>query len=279
MESYCLSCKTKTEMVNPVETVTKNGRSALKGSCSNCSKNVSKMIKGPATIKHPVKLKENVVDDSNLSKKPEQTGGLILPASVIIPLALKMSLPFLVAGLEPLLKLAGLALASYLIKRFELFGLIGQGMNIVGLLGMLAMETNPYRRILLKIDIALKAHELLASIKDKFIGNRKKAVTAKLRSSKKDIETIVQRLPDLDGLEDEELANIAEADGKKLDSLIKSLDKLYTEQAQADSTDQDADQSEEQTGGEVEEPEEIEEVKKTTRGKLVIRGSTKKGSS
>jgi hypothetical protein len=34
---YCMSCKAKREMKNPVKTKMKNGRPAIKGLCSKCS--------------------------------------------------------------------------------------------------------------------------------------------------------------------------------------------------------------------------------------------------
>ncbi len=37
MEAYCMKCKTKQEMKNTEQIIMKNGRPAMKGSCSVCS--------------------------------------------------------------------------------------------------------------------------------------------------------------------------------------------------------------------------------------------------
>ena len=36
MEAYCVKCKAKREMVDPVEGATKNGRPITKGKCPEC---------------------------------------------------------------------------------------------------------------------------------------------------------------------------------------------------------------------------------------------------
>ena len=38
---YCVKCKDKKEMVNPVEGVTKNGRVITKGTCPDCGTKMS----------------------------------------------------------------------------------------------------------------------------------------------------------------------------------------------------------------------------------------------
>ena len=43
--AYCVKCKTKREIKEPIETVMKNGRSAVKGKCSVCSCNVFRIGK------------------------------------------------------------------------------------------------------------------------------------------------------------------------------------------------------------------------------------------
>ena len=36
IEVYCVKCKAKKEMQNPVEGVTKNGKPIMKGTCPDC---------------------------------------------------------------------------------------------------------------------------------------------------------------------------------------------------------------------------------------------------
>lgn len=36
IEAYCVKCKAKKEMQNPVEGVTKNGKPIMKGTCPDC---------------------------------------------------------------------------------------------------------------------------------------------------------------------------------------------------------------------------------------------------
>ena len=45
VESNCLRCKTQREMVDPIKTKTKNGRSMLRGKCIECDCNMCKFIK------------------------------------------------------------------------------------------------------------------------------------------------------------------------------------------------------------------------------------------
>ncbi|WP_428327276.1 DUF5679 domain-containing protein [Nitrosopumilus sp.] len=37
MEAYCVKCKTKRKINDPEETIMKNGRLAVRGTCSTCS--------------------------------------------------------------------------------------------------------------------------------------------------------------------------------------------------------------------------------------------------
>ncbi|RMW33545.1 MAG: hypothetical protein EA439_03115, partial [Nitrosopumilus sp.] len=37
IEAYCVKCKTKRKIKNPEETIMKNGRPAVKGTCSTCN--------------------------------------------------------------------------------------------------------------------------------------------------------------------------------------------------------------------------------------------------
>ena len=43
-EGYCVKCKAKREMKDSAETTMKNGRKALKGSCSNCGTGMFKIL-------------------------------------------------------------------------------------------------------------------------------------------------------------------------------------------------------------------------------------------
>jgi hypothetical protein len=43
-EAYCVKCKKKTEMKNPQEVTMKNGRHALKGTCSVCGTTVQSFL-------------------------------------------------------------------------------------------------------------------------------------------------------------------------------------------------------------------------------------------
>jgi len=45
LEAYCVKCKTKRKIKNPIATVMKNGRDAVKGSCSICDCNVFRIGK------------------------------------------------------------------------------------------------------------------------------------------------------------------------------------------------------------------------------------------
>jgi len=45
MEAYCVRCKAKTEMKDPVETKTKRGTLMMKGKCSVCDTKTCGFIK------------------------------------------------------------------------------------------------------------------------------------------------------------------------------------------------------------------------------------------
>ena len=47
-KSYCVSCKTKTDSINPRKVKSKNGQLMEKSNCSICEKNKSKLVKGGA---------------------------------------------------------------------------------------------------------------------------------------------------------------------------------------------------------------------------------------
>ena len=47
-KSYCVSCKTKTDSINPRKMKSKNGQLMEKSNCSMCGKNKSKFVKGGA---------------------------------------------------------------------------------------------------------------------------------------------------------------------------------------------------------------------------------------
>ena len=51
-KSYCVSCKTKTDSINPRKMKAKNGRLMEKSSCSICGKNKSKFIEGGALARY-----------------------------------------------------------------------------------------------------------------------------------------------------------------------------------------------------------------------------------
>lgn len=42
--AHCMKCKDKREMVNPQKTVTKNGRTMLKGTCPECGTTMCKFV-------------------------------------------------------------------------------------------------------------------------------------------------------------------------------------------------------------------------------------------
>ena len=42
-KGYCVKCKTKVEMLNPVESLTKKGTKIAKGKCSTCGTTVCRM--------------------------------------------------------------------------------------------------------------------------------------------------------------------------------------------------------------------------------------------
>ena len=41
IEAYCVKCKAKREMQNPVESTTKNGKPITKGTCPDCGTKMS----------------------------------------------------------------------------------------------------------------------------------------------------------------------------------------------------------------------------------------------
>ena len=43
-EAYCVKCKKKTEMKDPKEVTMKNGRHAMKGTCSVCGTTVQSFL-------------------------------------------------------------------------------------------------------------------------------------------------------------------------------------------------------------------------------------------
>ncbi|MDD5807419.1 MAG: DUF5679 domain-containing protein [Eggerthellales bacterium] len=43
VEGYCVKCKAKKEIVNPVESVTKNGKPIVKGICPDCGTTVCRI--------------------------------------------------------------------------------------------------------------------------------------------------------------------------------------------------------------------------------------------
>lgn len=43
MEAYCVKCKAKKEMKNPVEGVTKNGRIIFKDKCPDCGTTINRI--------------------------------------------------------------------------------------------------------------------------------------------------------------------------------------------------------------------------------------------
>ena len=43
-EAYCVKCKTKRAMKNTSKVTMKNGRQALKGTCSNCGTGMYKIL-------------------------------------------------------------------------------------------------------------------------------------------------------------------------------------------------------------------------------------------
>ncbi len=45
MESFCVKCREKRELINPKQITMKNGRSALKGTCQKCGTGLFRIIK------------------------------------------------------------------------------------------------------------------------------------------------------------------------------------------------------------------------------------------
>jgi NAD-dependent SIR2 family protein deacetylase len=45
--AYCVKCRDKREIKDPVETKLKNGRPAIKGTCPECGTNVFRIGKNP----------------------------------------------------------------------------------------------------------------------------------------------------------------------------------------------------------------------------------------
>lgn len=51
MEAYCVKCRTKREMKNPVDATTKNGKPVIKGTCTVCGTNLNIIGKTIASMK------------------------------------------------------------------------------------------------------------------------------------------------------------------------------------------------------------------------------------
>ncbi len=47
MEAYCMSCKEKNEMEDAKQVKMKNGRPAMRGTCSECGTKMSRIGKNP----------------------------------------------------------------------------------------------------------------------------------------------------------------------------------------------------------------------------------------
>ena len=45
MEAYCVKCKAKKEIKDPVNVTLKNGRKAVKGKCPDCSTSMFRIVK------------------------------------------------------------------------------------------------------------------------------------------------------------------------------------------------------------------------------------------
>lgn len=43
IEAYCMKCKTKKVMINPVESLTKNGKPITKGKCPDCATTICRI--------------------------------------------------------------------------------------------------------------------------------------------------------------------------------------------------------------------------------------------
>lgn len=65
--SYCLKCKEKTDIVNPVEILTANNRKALTGTCKVCGTKKYKFLPSDGTAKKPAAKKS--------TKKSTKKGG------------------------------------------------------------------------------------------------------------------------------------------------------------------------------------------------------------
>ena len=50
MEAYCLKCKTKREISDPVHVTFKNGRQATRGTCAVCATKVFRIRKGDSSL-------------------------------------------------------------------------------------------------------------------------------------------------------------------------------------------------------------------------------------
>jgi Zn finger protein HypA/HybF involved in hydrogenase expression len=44
MEGYCVKCKAKKEIKDPVEVTMKNGRKAMKGKCPTCGSGIFRIL-------------------------------------------------------------------------------------------------------------------------------------------------------------------------------------------------------------------------------------------
>lgn len=66
--AYCLRCRKKVKMVNPVNKTMKNGRKAISAKCSICGGGVYKILAGTSTSS-PSKSKKSKSKSKSKSKK------------------------------------------------------------------------------------------------------------------------------------------------------------------------------------------------------------------
>ena len=57
MEGYCVKCRTKRTMKDGTIGTTKNGRSIMKGLCSNCGTKMNRFLSSTKSEQEPIKKK------------------------------------------------------------------------------------------------------------------------------------------------------------------------------------------------------------------------------
>jgi hypothetical protein len=87
IEAYCVSCRAKVEMLNPVAVWTSKGQPGTKGECINCGGTVYRLGRTPAHDMLPRPQAVNVVDNRGIDRKSKAARIKIEAATYIVAAA------------------------------------------------------------------------------------------------------------------------------------------------------------------------------------------------